>query len=101
MRVRLPPKNMNQGIYWVSTYLKYNLDKPPKQRKISKQEHYRSHLYELLNCFEADEEYPEDIINYLNEIHRILQLKAINQKHIDKLHTTIDYLADKYNKKAQ
>ena len=99
--MRLPPKNMNQGIYWVSTYLKYNLDKPPKPPKISKQQQYRIHLLELLDCFSEDEEYPQDIIDYINEIYRILELKTVTQKHIDKLHSIIDILSEKYNKKAR
>lgn len=96
MRVRVPPKNMNQDIYWVSTYLKYNLDKPPKVAKISKQEQYRLHLLELLDCFSDTKEYPQDIIDYLNEIERILQLKSITQKHIDKIHAIISILLEKY-----
>jgi hypothetical protein len=96
MRMRLPPKNMNQGIYWVSTYLKYNLDKPQKPAKISKQQQYRAHLLELLDCFSGGEEYPQDIIDYLNEIHRILELKTITQKHIDKVHDIIAVISKKY-----
>jgi hypothetical protein len=94
--MRLPPKNMNQGIYWVSTYLKYNLDKPQKPAKISKQQEYRTHLLELLDCFSGDKEYPEDIIDYLNEIHRILELKTITQKHINKVHGIIAVISKKY-----
>jgi hypothetical protein len=93
--VRLPPKNRNQGIYWVSTYLKYNLDKPPKQPKSTKQEEYRAILLEMLNCFEYDE-YPEDIVKYINEIQRVLQLKTINSKHFEKLQNMSAVLLDKY-----
>jgi len=93
--MRLPPKNMNQGIYWVSTYLKYNLDKSPKQPKPTKQQQYRSILLEMLDCFEY-EEYPEDIIKYINEIERILQLKTISNKHFEKLQSMSAILLDKY-----
>jgi len=93
--MRLPPKNKNQGIYWVSTYLKYNLDKPPKQTKLTKQQEYRSMLLDMLNCFEYDE-YPKDIINYINEIERALQLKTINSKHIEKIQDMCTILLDKY-----
>ena len=100
MRMRLPPKNMNQGIYWVSTYLKYNLDKSPKpkSKQPTKQELYRKYLYDLLDCFESGEEYPDDIIDYLNEINRVLSLKTINQKHIDKINLIIGELVSKYKK---
>lgn len=93
--MRLPPKNMNQGIYWVSTYLKYNLDKAPKQPKPTKQQEYRSILVEMLNCFEYAE-YPEDIVQYINEIQRVLQLKTINSKHIEKIQAMCTVLLDKY-----
>ena len=96
MRIKLPPKNMNQGIYWVSTYLKYNLDKSPKPKQPTKQELYRKHLYDLLDCFNLEEEHPEDITDYLNEINRVLSLKTINQKHIDKIHLIIGKLVNKY-----
>ena len=97
MRVRLPPKNMNQGIYWVSTYLKYNLDKPPKVAKPTKQEEYRKLLYEILNEYTLElENYPQDIKEHIVEIHRILNLKTITKKHIEKIVATIDILVDKY-----
>jgi hypothetical protein len=96
--MRLPPKNMNQGIYWVSTYLKYNLDKPSKsvkQPKLTKQQEYRTVLLEMLQCFEYDE-YPEDIVKYINEIERVLQLKTINSKHFEKIQNMCYTLLDKY-----
>ena len=93
--MRLPPKNRNQGIYWVSTYLKYNLDKPPRQPKPTKQETYRAILLEMLECFEPGE-YPEDILEYINEIQRVLQLKTINSKHFEKINGMCCVLLDKY-----
>jgi hypothetical protein len=95
MRVRLPPKNMNQGIYWVSTYLKYNLDKPPKVAKPTKQQEYRQLLNEILAEYTC-EEYPQDIQDHIDEIHRILGLKTITKKHLEKVSNTIDILVEKY-----
>jgi hypothetical protein len=95
MRMRLPPKNMSQGIYWVSTYLKYNLDKPPKVAKPTKQQEYRELLLEILKCYDLDE-YPTDIQQLIDEIHRVLALKSITKKHIDKIRISISILAQKY-----
>ena len=95
MRMRLPPKNMNQGIYWVSTYLKYNLDKSPKVAKPTKQEQYRQKLHEMLSCFEQ-EEYPADVIAFIDEIHRVLSLKSITSKHMDEICNNVNILCEKY-----
>ena len=97
MRVRLPPKNMNQGIYWVSTYLKYNLDKPPKVAKPTKQEEYRQVLHSILKEYTLDlEDYPKDFQEHILEIHRVLGLKSITKKHMQKIVDTIDVLVEKY-----
>jgi hypothetical protein len=98
MRIRLPPKNMNQGIYWVSTYLKYNLDKPAriaKPKQPTKQEEYRAILHEIRSCFEQDE-YPVDIIEFIDEIHRVLNLKSITSKHMEKIYAMRTVLIEKY-----
>jgi len=95
MRMTLPPKNMSQGIYWVSTYLKYNLDKSPKIAKPTKQEEYRKLLYEILNEYTQDE-YPADVIAFIDEIHRVLSLKSITSKHMDKICNNVNILCEKY-----
>jgi len=88
------PKNRNQGIYWVRYYLDH-VDKPRKQQKPSKQDEYRQTLLQMLNCFENDT-YPEDIAAYIQEIHRLLELKRITSKHMDNINFTVNVLANKY-----
>jgi hypothetical protein len=94
MRLRLPPKNKNQGIYWVRYYLDH-VDKPQKQIKPSKQTEYRALLVEVRNCFEQ-QEYPDDIQILINEIDRVLLLKRITSSHMKNITAQIDFLTNKY-----
>lgn len=94
MRPFARPKNMNQGIYWVKQYL-VHVDKPAKKPKQpTKQEIYRNHLYKLLDIF------CEDGVEYdvhkpiITEIRRLLTLKSITSKHIDKIVEMIDSLPE-------
>jgi hypothetical protein len=94
MRLRLPPKNRNQGIYWVRYYLDH-VDKPIKAPKISKQQEYRDLLLEILSNFHYDN-YPGDIQALIDEINRVLGLKRITSAHVDKINNQINILANKY-----
>jgi hypothetical protein len=95
MRMRLPPKNRNQGIYWVRYYLDH-VDKPQPKPKVTKQDEYRQILLQILDCFEQSS-YPLDIEVFIQEIHRLLQLKRITSKHMEKINYTIGVLTNKYN----
>lgn len=53
----------------------------------------------MLDCFEQTE-YPEDIVKYISEIQRVLQLKTINSKHFEKLQNMSAILLDKYKQKS-
>jgi len=92
--LRLPPKNRNQGIYWTRFYLDH-IDKSPKQ-KISKQDQYRERLIEIKSCFNQPS-YPEDIVELINYINRVLGLKTISIQHMDKVTSTINLLKSKYD----
>jgi hypothetical protein len=88
------PKNMNQGIYWVKQYL-VHVDKPAKKPKEpTKQEIYREHLYKLLDILGEDGIEYEQHKSVLAEIRRLLTLKSITSKHMDKLSLMIDSLPD-------
>ena len=100
MRLRLPPKNRNQGIYWVRYYLDH-VDKPSrsatKQPKITKQEEYRQLINELIACWpEPIESYPEPIQFYINHLYKILNLKRITSIHMDRIQGMIDILEEEY-----
>jgi hypothetical protein len=95
MRMRLPPKNRNQGIYWVRYYLDH-VDRPPAKPKVTKQDEYRQTLVQILDCFEQSS-YPLDIEVFIQEVHRLLQLKRITSKHMEKINYTIGVLTNKYN----
>lgn len=95
MRLRLPPKNRNQGIYWVRYYLD-NVDRAPAKPKVTKQDEYRQTLLQILDCFEQSS-YPLDVEVFIEEIHRLLQLKRITSKHMEKIQYTIAVLTSKYN----
>ena len=94
MRLRLPPKNRNQGIYWVRYYLDH-VDKPLPKLKITKQDEYRQILIQILDCFEQSS-YPLDIEVFIQEVHRLLQLKRITSKHMEKINATVQLLSNKY-----
>lgn len=94
MRVRLPPKNRNQGIYWVRYYLDH-VDRPHAKPKITKQDEYRQTLVQILDCFEQSS-YPLDIEVFIQEVHRLLQLKRITSKHMEKIQSMVSILTDKY-----
>lgn len=94
MRLRIPPKNRNQGVYWVRYYLDH-VDKPQKQQRISKQDEYRQTLLQMLDCFDQSS-YPTDIAEFIQEINRLLQLKRITSKHMDKINFTVNNLVNKY-----
>jgi len=94
MRLRLPPKNRNQGIYWVRYYLDH-VDKPPAKAKITKQDEYRQMLTQMLDCF-TQSSYPEDIELFIQELQRLLQLKRITSKHIEKVQLAVKDLSNKY-----
>lgn len=94
MRLRLPPKNRNQGIYWVRYYLDH-VDKPPAKVKITKQDEYRQMLTQMLDCF-TQSSYPEDIELFIQELQRLLQLKRITSKHIQKVQLAVKDLSNKY-----
>lgn len=94
MRLRLPPKNRNQGIYWVRYYLD-NVDKPTAKPKITKQDEYRQILVQMLDCF-TQSSYPPDIIEFIKELERLLQLKRITSKHMEKIQNMVSALTDKY-----
>lgn len=94
MRLRLPPKNRNQGIYWVRYYLD-NIDRAPAKPKVTKQDEYRQLLLQMLDCFEQSS-YPTDIEAFIQEIHRLLELKRITSKHIENIQSTLAILTNKY-----
>ena len=94
MRLLLPPKNRNQGIYWVRYYLD-NVDRAPAKPKVTKQDEYRQILLQMLDCFEQSS-YPLDIEVFIEEIHRLLQLKRITSKHMEKIQNTVNILTNKY-----
>ena len=94
MRIRLPPKNRNQGIYWVRYYLDH-VDRPTPKPKITKQDEYRQTLVQILDCFEQSS-YPLDIKVFIQEVNRLLQLKRITSKHMEKIQSMVSILTDKY-----
>lgn len=95
MRLKLPPKNRNQGIYWVRYYLDH-VDKPSPKPKITKQDEYRQILIQILDCFEQSS-YPSDIEELILEVNRLLELKRITSKHMENINYTISVLTSKYN----
>lgn len=94
MRLRLPPKNRNQGIYWVRYYLD-NVDRPQAKPKVTKQDEYRQTITQMLDCF-TQSSYPEDIEMFIQELHRLLQLKRITSKHMEKINSVVGALTNKY-----
>jgi hypothetical protein len=94
MKLRLPPKNRNQGIYWVRYYLDH-VDKPQPKLKVTKQDEYRQTITQMLDCF-SQSSYPDDINQFILELQRLLQLKRITNKHMEKLNVTIQFLSNKY-----
>ncbi len=94
MRMRLPPKNRNQGIYWVRYYLDH-VDKPQAKPKVTKQDEYRQTLTQMLDCF-TQSSYPYDIAEFILELKRLLQLKRITSKHMEKINVTVQFLSNKY-----
>ena len=95
MRLKLPLKNRNQGIYWVRYYLDH-VDKPSPKPKITKQDEYRQILIQILDCFEQSS-YPSDIEELILEVNRLLELKRITSKHMENINYTISVLTSKYN----
>ena len=96
MRLKLPPKNRNQGIYWVRYYLDH-VDRPAAKPRINKQDEYRQTIVQMLDCF-TQSSYPEDIAEFILELERILQLKRITSKHMEKINATVGFLSNKYKK---
>ena len=94
MRLKLPPKNRNQGIYWVRYYLDH-VDRPVAKPRINKQDEYRQTIVQMLDCF-TQSSYPEDIAEFILELERILQLKRITSKHMEKINATVGFLSNKY-----
>lgn len=80
--IKLPPKNRNQSIYW--TRLCVDLTRGP-----SKQTQYRQNLLDtkklLLGCTQVPE-----VPKVICEINRILTLKTVTTKHLDKISNWID-----------
>jgi len=94
MRPFARPKNMNQGIYWVKQYL-IHVDKPAKKPKEpTKQDIYREHLYKLLSVLYEDGIEYEVHKPVIAEIRRLLALRSVTSKHMDKLLEMIDNLPD-------
>jgi hypothetical protein len=94
MKLRLPPKNRNQGIYWIRYYLD-NVDKPSAKPKITKQDEYRQTLVQMLDCF-TQSSYPPDITEFILELERVLKLKRITSKHMEKITCIVGELTSKY-----
>jgi len=91
--IKLPPKNRNQAIYWNRLCLQFT--KPVKRSKLTKQELQRQNLVEirnsLLECVEID-----GVLNIIQEIDRILNLKIVTDKHLVKIASSIKSVYEKY-----
>lgn len=82
--IKLPPKNRNQSIYWTQLCVDLNRPRPP-----SKQTVYRQNLQDtrqlLLGCMSIPQ-----VPAVVEEINRILTLKTVTTKHLDKISNWID-----------
>jgi hypothetical protein len=91
--IKLPPKNRNQAIYWNRLCLQFT--KPVKRAKLTKQELHRQNLVTsrsfLLDCVEID-----GVLNIIQEIDRILNLKIVTDKHLVKISSSIKSVYEKY-----
>ncbi len=90
--IKIPPKNRGQSIYWNQLCLRYN--KPTKPVQPTKQELYKANLLEVKHILIPCQELSE-VFELLQEIDRILGLKTITKKHLDKIS---NWTQDIYNR---
>ena len=91
--IKFPPKNRNQSIYWTRLCLQFT--RPVKPAKPTKQQLHRQSLLEtrnlLLDCVEID-----GVLNIIQEIDRILNLKIVSDKHVVNIANSIKPVYEKY-----
>lgn len=90
--IKLPPKNRGQAVYWNQFCLAHPITKP---RPIAKQQLYRENLLLTRQHLLACRELPP-VQELLLEIDRILELKTLTIKHLDKVSKTIDKIYEDY-----